>query len=206
MSLLFDLDQGMAIGLPGLFAALVAAPFLVSAPNRKRWLVASLMLGSVALPMAIPTLSAINWNSGCVVFTRYAYWLAMPLLAIVLMALPAMPRSAGICMAAVALMLQCPNFFEYRLLGDNSKPLEHAPQARWMLEHFPARYNPDAEIFFERSVGGEDAMPFGLVYLYWQNGIAVKLLRQSTNADATANICPPGQRMQGEDVRVVDSG
>ncbi|MBV8666377.1 MAG: DUF2029 domain-containing protein [Burkholderiaceae bacterium] len=205
-SLLFDLDQGMLIGVPGLFAALLAGVLLIRAPSRAYWLCAAVSMIALMLVMAVPTLSARNWNSGCVVMLRYAYWLAMPLLVVVLLSLRLAPTGAHSVVAASALILQAGVLYLNGVVGQESNSLGHSAEARWVLRYFPGYYNPDAEVFYERSVGSENEMPPDLTYLYQADGHPLKLLRQATNTEATPEWCPADQRLQGVDVHTEDRG
>ena len=205
-SLWFDLDQGMLIGVPGLFAALVAAPMLLGGAARRRWLLLLAGVLAMVVCMALPTLSGINWNSGCIVMLRYAYWLAMPLLAVVLLGMERMGKGATIGLAFLAFALQGVAFAEYGVQGEASSPVAHTALARWVYRHDAAAYNPDPQIFYERGIGMNKKMPPTLTYLYRQDGVDIKFLRQSANQAPTDEYCPAGQRLIGQDVRLLDAG
>jgi hypothetical protein len=205
-SLLFDLNQGMLVGLPALLAALLLPPFLLDADRRGRWLLAAGLLCAVVVGMALPSLSATNWNSGSVVTSRYAYWLGMPLL--VLACLAALQLTAakarwlfGLMLALQALVLAC-----HGELGQRYSYLGHTPLARLALDHAPSWYNPDAEVFFERSSEREQRMPATLTYVYRRHGVPLKLLRHESNSDDAAGLCPADQLLQGSRVHRVDGG
>lgn len=205
-SLWFDLDQGMLIGVPGLLAALLAVPLLFAWEDRRRWLLLAAGVFLMVTCMAVPTLSAVNWNAGCTVMLRYAYWLAMPLLALLLLGFGQLRTGALRFLFVTVVVLQGATFAEYGVQGEHSNSVAHAAPVRWILRNFPAFYNPDPEIFYERSIGAEKAMLPTLTYLYKQDGQAVKLLRQQNNLQPTAEYCPSGQRLVGQNVRMVDGG
>lgn len=204
-SLFFDLDQGMIIGAPGLALALVPALFLLPREQRTPWLaVAALVLGLVLL-MALPTLTAINWNSGGVVMTRYSYWLAMPLLALALLAARRAPPKSGMALLLSGAALQALLFFSTGLLGEKTIFIEHSQPARWVLTHFPERYNPEAEIFHARNqkfvklpLPKDDVSVFKT-----GDGKPTKVLRHRANPNGSGGLCPAGQALQGRHVRPV---
>lgn len=206
-SLFFDLDQGVWVGLPGLFLALAVSVFLIDKRARLRWSVPALTAVVLAVAMAVPVLSTINWNSGYVVFLRYAYWSSMPLVALLLLSLRYMPENRARWLTGLVLAIQLGMLAHYGLLGEKGKNnLEHEPQTRWVLKHFPASYNPDPEIFYERSIGHEWGMPLELSYVYQHNGVLLKLLRQASNTTGSAGLCAADEVLQGSDVRTADRG
>jgi len=196
-SLLFDLDQGMLAGVPGVFAGLLAAPWLIGPEYRKRWAVTALCVVAACVAMIVPALAALNWNSGSVVFIRYGYWAAMPLLALLLLALLHTRRPA--LLALIVLASQALPMIEHGVLGHRSSWGQHGIAAAWALDRIPAWYHPDPEIFIERGQGHEGQMPLALtaVHLRTVEGEPVKLLRNVANTDASIGLCQPGQRLEG---------
>lgn len=203
-SLFFDLDQGMVIGAPGLALALLLGLFLVPRQDRAPWLaVVALMLGLV-LSMAFPTLTAINWNSGGVVMTRYSYWLAMPLLALALLAARLSTPKSGMALLLGGAALQALLFFSTGLLGERTIFIEHSRPARWVLTHFPERYNPEAEIFHARNQKFVTLpLPKDEVSVFKADGKPTKILRHQSNRNGSGGLCPAGQALQGQHVRRV---
>ncbi|MES2297864.1 MAG: hypothetical protein V4582_12535 [Pseudomonadota bacterium] len=207
-SVFFDLNQGMLIGLPGLFVALPLAAVLVARPQRRRFLLAAAPVGVCVLAMALPALSATNWNSGAAVMLRYAYWLAMPALALLLYALTiltAARRRIVLCVAAGAQLLV---FMQFGLLGERSSTVHHTALANAMLAAWPHHYNPDPEIFYERGIGREVPTPLdeAAVYAYRVNGAPVKLMRHWSRFANSAGLCQDGARLLARHVRTVDGG
>jgi hypothetical protein len=203
-SLFFDLDQGMIVGVPGIALALLLGLFLVPRQARAPWLaVVALVLGLVLL-MAFPTLTAINWNSGGVVMTRYSYWLGMPLLALVLLAVRLSPPKSGMALLLGGAALQALLFFSTGVLGERTIFIEHSRPARWMLTHFPEHYNPEAEIFHARNQKFVTLpLPKDDVSVFKADGKPTKILRHRSNRNGTAGLCPAGQALQGQHVRRV---
>src|SRR6185503_15678962 len=82
-SLLFDLNEGVLFGLPGLLLGVLAAGVaaLATASRAARTELTTDVAATALLIvcMAVPTFAIHNWNSASSVFIRYGYWLAMPL-------------------------------------------------------------------------------------------------------------------------------
>ncbi|MCG2585927.1 hypothetical protein [Massilia sp. TS11] len=207
-SLYFDLSQGMLVCLPGVGLAFVLSLLLVRREARRAsWTWSGLML-ALMLVMSVPQATALNWNSGAVVVARYAYWLAMPLLAAVLLALPQMTRARawcvlGVLFAAQAVVLRAEGWY-----GQKGDYAHHGALAQRVLARAPAWYNPDPEIFYERSGHGDGNVPINEdAFAVWRvDGHLRKLLRHSSQTSGPAGLCPPGFRLEGSAVRRVDRG
>ena len=204
-SLLFDLNQGMVVGLPGLVCVLVPGFFIADSLQRVRWLMAALLLMIITLVMAVPTLSTGNWNPGGLVMLRYNYWLGMPLLVLLILGLTLIPKARAKFIFGLALVLQGMVFFGQ--VFEKSNNTQHTPLARWVLKKFPSFYNPEAEIFYERSIGSEKPYTIDLEYLYGPGGHPLKLLRHWSNSfGAQSTLCPVGSLLQGNKLREVGQG
>lgn len=203
-SLFFDLNQGLFVGAPGIALALLLGLFLLPRQKRAQWLaVSALVLGLVML-MALPTLSAINWNSGGVVMTRYSYWLSMPLLALVLLAVRLSPPGSGAPLLLGGAALQAVLFFSTGLLGEKTIFIEQSVPARWVLSHFPELYNPEAEIFHARNQGHVTLpLPKDSISVFYADGKPTKIMRHQSNRNAPPGLCPDGDELQGQDVHPV---
>ncbi|MBV8635994.1 MAG: hypothetical protein JO002_15975 [Burkholderiaceae bacterium] len=204
ISLVADFDQGMLFGLPGLFAAPVLACLLLARGRRLAWLAAALAMLAALLVMAVPTLAAQNWNSGCVVVSRYGYWLAMPLAAAALSAMARLSLRRAGAVAALGAACQGAVIAQYGWLGQDSNALEHSRIAAWVLEHHPTLYHPDPEIFYERTTHGEAPLPLDLTLVYDYNGRQLKLMRNAAVVEPTPDFCPPGLRLEGINRTKVD--
>lgn len=204
-SLFLDLDQGMIVGLPGLLCALLPLPLMAPA-HRARWCAALLLILAMLTVLILPSLSATNWNSGGSVVIRYAYWSGISLLTLVLLAGISMPVEKARYYFAFLLGLQAIVMVVNGPLGERYSYVKHSALARWTLQHFPSSYNPEAEIFYERSIESEQLMPPSLVYAYTVNGQAVKLLRHWSNPEASGGLCPEQAILSGENVRSAGNG
>lgn len=203
-SLLFDLNQGMFMGCAGVGLALVVALFSVPRPQRAGWLAVAALVVAAVLVMAVPTLTAINWNSGGVVMTRYSYWLCMPLLALVFYAVRLAPPWPGKAVLLGGVALQALLLMSTGLLGGKTSYLEHSTPARWVLAHAPTLYNPEAEIFHARN-GQVVTLPLPpeTISVFAHAGVPTKILRHRGNRAAPPGLCPAGATLDGHDVRPV---
>jgi hypothetical protein len=179
-SFFFDLNQGMLIGVPGLFAALLATRWR----GRGAALCAMCLLFAVAL--AAPALVAHNWNSGSAGMMRYAFWGAMPLLFALLWSLRGRARWPVPLLAALV-ALQLASIAHARRYN----PTEFSPLAKWVLAHAPGAYNPDPEIFHERTTSGESLLDPQHVDSYAVNGVVVKRMFNLDNS-GTKELCGSG--------------
>ncbi|GGZ10111.1 hypothetical protein ACFFTM_17140 [Pseudoduganella plicata] len=203
-SLFFDLNQGMVIGSPGIALALLLGLFLLPRQMRSAWLAVFVLVLGVVILMALPALSTINWNSGCVVMARYSYWLGMPLLAVALLAARLSSPKSAVALLLGGAVLQTILLFSTGLLGGKTIYYEHLQPARWVLSHFPQHYNPEAEIFHARTQKVVILpLPKDSISVFSANGKPTKIMRHQSNRKAPAGLCPAGSELQGENVRPV---
>ncbi|MCA1245898.1 hypothetical protein [Massilia sp. MS-15] len=203
-SFLFDLNQGLVFGLPGLFSC-AAALLLACAPERRRaWMLHTAIALLLCLGLALPTLAASNWSSGAIVVARYAYWTAMPLLAVALAGLAECAARRRWSALAVAVLLQA--LAAWLVLPPRHAPTRHGRLAGWVLDHAPQRYHPDPEIFLERERGREDFTTHDQVVLHRGPQGPNKLLRFWANSEDTAGLCAPGSHLAAGRIVTLASG
>jgi hypothetical protein len=80
---------------------------------------------------------------------------------------------------------------------------QFSPLARYVLDHAPALYDPDPEIFFERSRNADGGMDASGVAVYPGQGLARKVLFNTAGGKADRPLCPEGQRLSA-DLSVVE--
>jgi hypothetical protein len=168
----FDLNQGMAIGIPGLLAALALCNWRGSEAWRMAATLGLCLLFTLGL--ALPALAVLNWNSGAAGVMRYAFWAAMPLLLALLLRLRA--RTAWPLLPAAALALAQAAAMAHAASYDY---LEFSPLARLAMRHAPRWVHPEPEIFAERSEGREQTgrhVDAGRVYGYGEGAARKTLL------------------------------
>jgi len=201
-SLFLDLNLGMIVAAPGvLFGVIVllaniifslkAKPFSeVLAQNK--FLIFGLLL---SLTMAIPALSTTNWDHGHSVFSRYAYWLAIPLVFGLVTSLESLSRHFRIVLSVVVISMQLLTVAYYGVWGKNwrSNHLSFKPIASFVLLHYPRLYNPIPAIFIKRL--GEKAGAIhrlhksNKVFIYPKRGTPTKILLVEEMAREVARNC-----------------
>jgi hypothetical protein len=191
-----DFDQGMILGFPGLFLGLVLLPTCLAQTFRRRWLAYAAIALALTAGLVLPTLVTANWNSAHVVFIRYAYWTGMPLTAAFIVGLALLSWRRRLAILACVTLCQ---ITAMTALGwpHSGGPPQHSPLGNWVLDHYPAFYNPDTEIFFERELHEERSpTPEDIVVHRGPDG-PTKLMRYWANRAGSAGICPSGQVIQG---------
>lgn len=204
-SFLFDLNQGLLIGFPALLSC-IAIVLAGLAPPRRRALLLHLAIASLlTLGMALPALAAVNWNSGAIVVARYAYWTAMPVLAVCLAGLAQLdPRRRWLALGA-AVFLQ--GLAAWQALPARGPAFtQHGRLAAWVLDHAPRWYNPDPEIFLERERHREDLATHEQVEVHRGPHGPSKLMRFWSNSGASGGLCATGTHLASEDVVTLASG
>lgn len=181
-SFFFDLNQGMAIGLPGLLAAVLLWGAATGA--RARWVLGAAVLFLLAL--AVPALAVLNWNSDAAGMMRYAFWSSMPLLFVLLAVLRdrAWPPAlvAGVAALQALAMVH----------ADSYKYTEFSPLANRVMAHAPGLYHPEPEIFAERAGNHDNYISPDQAYSYRMDGALVKTLVNVANPGADALVCGAG--------------
>jgi hypothetical protein len=178
-SFFLDLNQGLLIGVPALAAGLLWRA------RRSAGLTRAACAFTIA--MALPCLAAQNWNSGTAGIMRYALWTSMPLLFAFACQLKIAPRwpSALLLMVLVGQLLAMANARRYDERG-------FSPLAQRAMALAPAWYNPDPEIFYERTEGHESFPDQGKVFRWPADGQALKTLYHIHNPDAARQLCGAG--------------
>lgn len=189
VSFFFDLNQGMVVGIPALAGALAFLGWR-GLPRteqvRQRWLLA---LGTAfTLALALPALSALNWNSGAQGPMRYAFWSAMPLLFVLLLRLRALPVWNG---WAIVLLLALQVVAMGHARSYHSVQFSRLADA--VLRHAPALYNPDPEIFRERLASAELPMDPETVYSYKDGERVRKTLYNARHEGGVRLLCGAGR-------------
>lgn len=206
-STLFDLNQGLIVGFPGILigvTTLLMYRLLIAAKkpssnflNLSDWLLLAFFL------MIAPTLGQTNWNHGQNILSRYAVW-SGPLLATWLAYnFQKLGRLWQGGLLAVVVLLQLPAYNMFFRQPQAGEYLRMKPLAERLLNRFPAIYNPDPEIFAERVRGrerfGETIAPnvadAPFVYRNRSGSLAKILVHQSSFEQTEALICGPQGRL-----------
>lgn len=159
-SYIFDLNQGLIVGLPLLFwavpVAIVARAFEV-AKTSNGWLRHEdvLLIGFVLV--VLPTLAQINWNSGHSVFLRYAAWAGMLPLVWAGVSLGSIGSTWKMLGVIPALVIQAVMVLSIGGVNLQRFPnyVAFMPWVPTLWQRFVHFYDPLPEIYYERLVGAE---------------------------------------------------
>ena len=203
-SFLFDLNQGLVVGLPALLSC-AAVVLAGSSPEQRRvWLLHLAIAILLMLGTALPTLAATNWNSGALFVPRYAYWTAMPILAVCIAGLVRLDtRSRWLALLLAVALQGLAGWQAYR--GRIPAFIAHGRLATLVLDHAPRYYNPDPEIFLERERHRDGSMTHDEVVFHRGPNGPTKLMRYWSNT-SDGGLCAPGARLAADHVVTLASG
>lgn len=203
-SLIFDLNQGMLVGagwVMGLGILICFSRFYSSIAvsgcsghaqlfRREDLLVVGMFV------MAIGVLPQVNWNADHSVYTRYAFWLSMPLMVwTVQQAISIEFRRVWLIAIVTAQLATVYAFGGFSKVDDMGGYLRHNRLATFALIRIPWAYNPEPEIFVERTLGREVdiATAKTVVYRRFQDGRIKKVLVHETEIYALPKeVCGEG--------------
>lgn len=197
-SFFLDPNQGMIVAVPALAVVLAVFGWRVPDLNeRRRYVLLLACSAAFTLALALPALSALNWNSGARGVMRYGFWTAMPLLFAFLLYLRAHKEWPGILVGTLVLLqlLVMANARSY-------EASEFSPAGHWLLRNAPDWYTPDPEIFFERLVHAELPMDREKTYSYTVDGKIRKTLYNNAGS-GIQELCGPGSAIEN---RSFDAG
>lgn len=197
ISFYFDLNQGMVLALPGVL--LLLAVCVWRSGTRQLALLGLSVLFTLAL--ALPALSVFNWNSGADGVMRYAFWAAMPLLFVALWRLQ--QQKTWPLLLAPVLVLQMLAMYG----ATTYSYVELSPLARLAMKHAPRWYNPEPEIFVERTEHHDRYYTPDKIYVHRVDGKPVKTLYNADYPGTEERLCGPGRRpAAGNDIVESDRG
>jgi hypothetical protein len=146
LGLLLDLNVGLLPYVPiAVLAWLVVSADALRRP-RLRW---EAGLACVFVSMLLVNTLQWNYNHGTSGPSRYVVWM-LPMLFLPLVTRPLTRTWRLVLGLAVASQLVV--VVSRGGLIPRYDYLEHSPQARWVLNHFPALYDPDYEVFIKRTL------------------------------------------------------
>lgn len=206
VSFVFDLNQGLIVGLPFLIWSVPAAiVFRLNELFRKdfRLIYREDLLLLAFLFMAIPTLAQINWNSGHSVFLRYAAWAGMAPLVWAATTIGRQPegRLAVGLIPAVALQLFMALYIGGFHLQRVRYYVDFQPWVVRVWNAYPHLYDPLPEIFYERLIRREAAITVPAIFQD-RNGEILRVLTRKARLDEVADeVCGSGSRFVALDTR-----
>jgi hypothetical protein len=205
-SFIFDLNQGLIVGLPLLLWAVPLAVIFraiesIQIKGRLFRREDLLLLGFIF--MVIPTLAQVNWNAGHSVFLRYASWAGMtPLVwAAITIGRQRSTRLAVGLIPAMALQLSMQLYIGGIYLPRFRSHLEFQPWIMRIWHSNPHFYNPLPEIFFERLAHLDDQSTTPAV-IREDGNIMLRVLTQKNNIqDISEEVCGKGGSLEPWDQR-----
>ena len=197
-SFFFDPNQGAIIAFPAVALLLV---WLLWQRRAQRPLLHLAATFGLMLALAVPALSTGNWNSGASGPMRYVVWGASPLLYLALAWLALQRRWPVLLMTAVVLVqggaMVHAKQYDYSFFS---------PLGKWVLKTMPSWYNPDPEIFFERTKHQDGSFKVDGVIAYPDAEQPLKTLYNVGNPNAAATLCGPGGKLDESDVVLMGQG
>lgn len=204
LSFIFDLNQGLIVGMPLLvwaFPLALVARLLHERCIRLRQ--EDFLLVAFVL-MVLPTLAQSNWNAGQSVFLRYAAWAGMPLLVWTGVTLGNAASLMGWRLAVIPAMTLQVALLVYSGGAYAKRHPSYVRLMPWVMplwEINPHLYHPLPEIFRERVLRRDGASDSPVVLHDKQGAILRVLTRQSTFEREQEQICGAGQSLMPSDER-----
>jgi len=148
----------------------------------------------ISLVLAIPSLSTTNWNHGQTVFSRYAYWLSIPIIFGFVLAIRQLQSTKFIHICKFVIVVQMVTVGYYGVYGKtwNAHFLYFKPISVFIMDNFPSIYNPIPEIFIERLMHSEKKIEKDRIYVYYnsKNNKPTKMLLHNEMAVSIKKKCP----------------
>ncbi|MGZ8287703.1 MAG: hypothetical protein ACXW3B_00540 [Telluria sp.] len=203
-SLFFDLNQGMFIALPGPVFGLIVVYFALKGEDRRQFILWCLIGVVCVVGIMVPTLTAINWNSGGSMVNRYAYWGCAPLIAILLVGVAICEKPRTILVIVIS--LQGAAILANGAGWRQSSYLNHTALATAVLDYIPSVYNPVPEIMIERTNRREMASDDTKGVVWRKDGRLVKVLQRIDLDSDFTGTCTSGHRLIGGKRAIVERG
>jgi hypothetical protein len=198
LSYYLDPNQGLIIGFPAVVVGLIA---MIRA---RRDLLLAVIAVIFTTVLALPTLTTQNWNSAAAGVMRYAFWSAMPLVFVLLLVAASQSRARGallaVLLAVQALAAYAATTYSYLQMG---------PLAKLVLRIAPNAYNPEPEIFVERTIHRDlvqQVDPDRVIVFNTDDGKPRKALVHQQHRTPDAELCGPGGRLDGYTVSDAGQG
>ncbi|MGG3838350.1 hypothetical protein ABEV00_15205 [Paenibacillus thiaminolyticus] len=146
-SLFFDLNFGLIIYVPVLLLAFFYAVF-------KKDKIAIVSCGILIL-VSIVSATQLNWNSGMMYINRYSVWLIPLLIFGLLNFFENISLRKNVLLLMIFILTTGSVSIVCLKEHDYSNYIKFGPVAQFIISNFPTLYNPNFEIFYERSQGYE---------------------------------------------------
>lgn len=167
LSLFFDLNFGLIIYVPVIFGLIIYSVI-------KRNIYAIISLITVVL-FAVIDSAQLNWNPGIMLIHRYSYWMIPVLLFGCLYSFKYIKDKTKIILVVLSAIILLPWLIHIKT-GHAWNHCEFQPVAKFVLNTFPALYNPQEEVFADRTLKEEVNFNNKLPLTYYYNNQALKTL------------------------------
>jgi hypothetical protein len=158
LGLLFDLSLGL---LPYVPLLLLLGLGLWARALWRRGPARELLLAAAFFAILLVNTLQWNYNHGSSGPSRYVIWMLPLLLSAAISGVPSRARLAAL---ALAVVLQAGVFFSRGAFAAPYDSLHHSPVAGFVLERWPALYDPDYEVFIKRTLHTEGSTRGPYVY------------------------------------------
>lgn len=185
ISYYFDLDQGVWVGAPWFILILLFVKWR-SSKNISRDFVFSLIFSVV---ICIPLMANNGMNAGQSVFQRYALYSISPLIAWCCVYSSEILNNIYKITVTFTLAIIYIMFYKGYMIGEDY--ISHKPWTQYILENYPAVYNPEPQIFIMRTFPPSDwisGMQDSYAYKN-KDGIITKIIYQASNDKLLSDIC-----------------
>jgi hypothetical protein len=187
MELFFDLNIGLLPYLP--LVLLFFLGIVLFQGYQHRGFVFEWQIFLLILAMGTICSATDNWNHGTSGPSRYAIWMLPFLFFILVINFQTFWKGSLIKGLLVTAM-----FFQFFIVASNGffihkeDYLNHSSAARFVLNRFPALYNPSFEIFCERTQNSESDC--GDPTIYRKNKVCMKALLTCEGLNTLQSLCP----------------
>lgn len=190
LELWFDPNYGLVCGMPWVILGLFPLVFLFIAGKGKGrhpgdcWRLGALLLSAILTPLIF--LSQVNWNHGQAVFLRYSMFMGIQLL--VFLVVLSDRVKWGRVIVVLAIIGQAFHVIAYGFYTnvDQLDYLRHKPIARLLLRSAPDWYDPDPEVFIERTLHAEVFCEMEFPTSFKEKGLIWKAIVNSKKSEGVA--------------------
>lgn len=157
-----DLNQGVFIGAPWVLIGLIGALIhhkKLSCETKRNFYVAIMASCMITLPLLTQT----NINSGQSVFNRYGLYAIAPLIS--WLSINAL-NIFNLKKCLIYMIIPAALYIVYfKGMNAPETSYRHKPWVDWILTNAPSLYNPDPEIFAERTLGMRYTLRLPVIYI-----------------------------------------
>lgn len=178
MSFFVDLNQGLVVwaALPVLLFFILII-YQIARRNFK-----SLIWPLMVLGMVILSATTHNWNHGQSVLIRYATWIYPIMIFYLVEFFPLQNKKQYIILWIAALSVCLQAFLNNTVFENELSYVRHKAVPRYLLRHYPSFYNPEFEIFAERTLQTDGSFNEKLPILFMNKTFSARKMLTSYEA------------------------